>query len=287
MIQKAVFSLYNPVGIESSCGFLTLLDCLASTSLAVLVAKEHFKKVELTTDSLFKDIFEELHLPIDDLNSELDELKPYVDKFFWAYAKLYAHAKQTEPFIHIDNDVFMWDGLPKEAHDAPLVFQSNEWFNRKGYKYYDPLIEVYDTAPVRVDKIKHVKQPYAYNCGICGGNDLEYFKEWKECSEKFIFAPENQLHFYKYNSHMLIHENLLHEQYFNACLIEDKGMRDDVFVLADEANLIEKEDYKYTHLWGTTKREHSLIDKLWRRLRKDYPDTYNVLQEIDLLKWKD
>jgi hypothetical protein len=286
MIKKAVFSLYNPVGINSSCGFNTLKDCLASTVLAILIAKKHFKRVEFTTDKMFKEIFEKFGLPIDDLNAELEHLKSFVDKYFWAYGKLVAYTKQTEPFLHIDNDVFMLSGLPEAAHKYDLIFQSNEWFNRKGYHYYDPLIEVYDSAPVKCKKIKHVKNRYAYNCGICGGYDLEHFKEWKRCSERYIFAPENQLHFYKDNNKMLIHQNLMHEQYFNACLIESKGMRDRVFVLGDEVDEINRNGVEYAHLWGTTKREKENIDRVWRRLNRDYPKIYKKVQQFNVLDYK-
>ena len=50
---------------------------------------------------------------------------------------LHAHAVQTEPFIHVDGDVYLPQPLPKEIENAPLVAQNREI----GTQYYRKMLD--------------------------------------------------------------------------------------------------------------------------------------------------
>lgn len=151
--------------------------------------------------------------------------------------------------------------------NANLCFQSHEPFNVSGYGYYRKLKPCWNKAPVRPQAIvDNPVKDYAYNCGICGGNDLSIFPEWKKCSEEYIFAPENQNVFFKEFPNLLIHQNLFHEQYFLASLIKKHNLRKKVEVLDKNAMQInrglEPTKPRYTHLWGTTKTDAGMMAKV-------------------------
>lgn len=267
MIQKAVFSYFNSdESFGNKCGFAKYRDFLFTTALSIYCASCHFKEVQFISTKWGVDLFKELKLPITSYSTKLEEIKD-ISKYFWAYGKLLAYNEQDKPFIHIDNDVFLWYPLPERILNAYLCFQSREPFNLAGYGYYRKLKPCFKNAPVKPQTI--IDNPvidYAYNCGICGGNNLSIFKEWQECSKKYIFSEENYPVFFKKYPDMLIHQNLFHEQYFLACLIKKYGLRKKVEVLAKDAMQINKgldlkEPY-YTHLWGTFKENPNIMAKV-------------------------
>lgn len=267
MIEKAVFSYFNPENnYLHRCGFKRYSDFLYTTALSILCASRKFKEVEMVSNDWGVEMFQKLKMPVTSYSNRLNDMKN-VSRFFWAYGKMLAYCDQTKPFVHIDNDVFLWDPLPKRILNAELCFQSHEPFNLEGYKYYDMLKQPWAEAPVRPQKIvDNEVTDFAYNCGICGGSYLNFFKEWKKCSEEYIFSEENQAVFFseKYLK-MIIHQNLFHEQYFAACLIKMHKMRSKVKVLDPDAMKIENK-LKYTHLWGNTKQDISLMRRVELRL---------------------
>lgn len=267
MIEKAVFSYFNPENnYLHRCGFKSYKDFLYTTALSVLCASRKFKQVEMVSNNWGVDMFQKIGIPVTSYSDSLNKMTG-VSRFFWAYGKLITYAEQKEPFVHLDNDVFLWDPLPKRILKADLCFQSHEPFDLDGYKYYEMLKKPWEEAPVRPQKIvDNEVTDFAYNCGICGGHNLDFFKEWKECSEQYIFAPENQDIFFgqKYLK-MIIHQNLFHEQYFAACLIKMHKMRSKVKVIDPDAMNIENK-MKYTHVWGNTKLDAGMMRRVELRL---------------------
>jgi hypothetical protein len=260
MIKKAVFSYFNPdESFGNSCGFRRYSDFIFTTALSLLCASRHFKEVQFISSDWGVEMISQLGIPKAKYSNKLNELKS-VPREFWAYGKLLAYCEQKEPFVHVDNDVLMWRPLRDDILNADLCFQSYEPFNQEGYHYYNMLRKCWQRAPVKPKDIKdNPVYDYAYNCGICGGNDLSIFEEWRRNSAEYIFAPENQRMFFEEEKEMLIHQNLFHEQYFLACLIKKHNMRNRVKVIHPDALMINEdctmEHPRYTHLWGTTKRE--------------------------------
>jgi hypothetical protein len=282
-IRRAVFSFFNPK--RNACGYESLEDCLISQCLAIEIASRHFDEVELYTDNWGYALMEGIEgLPINfKVNNRLEEISK-VNPYFWAYAKIHTYSIQDKPFLHIDNDVYMWNGLKKEHKESRLLFQSKELFKKPGYGYYDLLKPIYNKAPKKVSELVEVKD-FAYNCGVCGGWDLEFFKKWREWSEGYIFAPENQRLFFVEHTDMLIHQNLFHEQYFCSSLIKKKGLRNQVNVLGEEIHDISKNGYKYTHLWGTTKKEAIYTLKFKQRLYDENALLYSSIISKKVNEW--
>ena len=256
MIEKAVFSYFNPdESFGNTCGFSKFSDFLFTTTLAIFCASRHFKEVQFISSDWGIDVIKQLGLPITSYSNKLNELKT-IPREFWAYGKILAYNEQTQPFVHLDNDVFLWDPLPDRILKARLCFQSKEPFALPGYEWYNSLRKCWNKAPSRPQSI--VDNPvfdHAYNCGICGGHDLEFFKEWMENSKAYIFAPENQEHFFKKYKKIIIHQNLWHEQYFATSLIKKHDLRKQVRVLLkDPMDLQSQTDCSYTHIWGNTKQ---------------------------------
>ena len=282
MIRTAVFSYFNPdESFGNRCGFTKYSDFLFTTALSVLCASRHFKEVQFITSDWALDVLKPLGLPVTHYSNKLNELKQ-VSRFFWAYGKLLAYNEQTKPFVHIDNDVLLWDALPDKILKAKLCFQSQEPFDKDGYKYYNLLKKPWAEAPVRPQSIvDNEVTDFAYNCGICGGNDLEIFKEWIACSREYIFAEANFEVLFKKYDHLLIHQNLFHEQYFIASLIKKYDLRGVVKVIHPDAMKVgQNPRHRYTHLWGTTKSDKGTMAQVQVRLHDMDKDLYERIYDF-------
>jgi hypothetical protein len=280
MIKKAVFSYFNPdESFGNKCGFTLFGDFLLTTAYSILCASHHFKEVQFISSNWGIDLISQLDLPITSYSNKLEEMKT-VPLEFWAYGKLLAYCEQKQPFVHIDNDVFLFDPLANRILNADLCFQSHEPFKEKGYHYYNMLKKCWGRAPVKPKAIlENPVDDFAYNCGICGGNDLSIFEEWRQCSAEYIFAPENQKLFFEEERKLLIHQNLFHEQYFLACLIKKHDMRDRVQVINKDAVKARKDaKHRYTHLWGTTKKDRGYMASVWLCL---YQEDRKLFDRVD------
>lgn len=279
MIEKAVFSYFNPENsFANKCGFAKFGDFLYTTALSVWCASKHFKEVEFISDDWGVQMFKEINLPVTSYTNDLNPMHE-VSRFFWAYGKMIAYTAQKVPFVHIDNDVFLWDPLPDRILKAELCFQSHEPFDLPGYGYYNQLKVPWNDMKVRPQKIiDNEVTDFAYNCGICGGHNLAFFKEWKQCSEEYIFAEENQENFFVKYHDLLIHQNLFHEQYFAACLVKKHKLRRKVRVLDPNAMNIENV-LRYTHLWGNTKTDYGYMRRVNMRLQIEDPALHKRVTE--------
>lgn len=282
MINKAVFS-YICNEERSPSGYNSFEDMCACLSLASNVAKKHFKKMELITNSYAASIFiDKLQLPFTTVKTEFDNWK-HLPQIFWGFGKVKSYQMQDEPFCHIDGDVFMWDKLPNDMLDAKLIFQSCETPFISGYGWYVPLLSLADRLPVYPQIIKDNPVKMAFNCGICGANDLEIIQDWYKASSHYVLGEQNWPIIQR--SSMAIHQNLLHEQYFISSICKSKGYlpNKEVRFLLNTNTILEdcyRPERKFTHLWGTTKKDVKNMNKVWARLHTDYPETYELLKKL-------
>jgi len=279
MIERAVFSYFNPDETYfNKCSFYRFSDFLFATALAVHLASTHFKEVVMVSSKWGNKMFKSIGLPVTTFSDEIEKAK-HVSRWFWAYGKLLAYVSQDKPFVHMDNDVFLWEPLPGRILRAELCFQSKEPFELDGYKYYQMLKKVWADAPVKPWQIKENEvNDFAYNCGICGGNNLDFFREWIDCSRKYIFAPQNQNVFFSKHPHALTQQNLFHEQYFAASLIKMHNLRDKVQVIHPDVTYI-PHVLKYTHLWGPVKRDLGKMRLVIMQLQKHNKELYKRIRD--------
>lgn len=282
MINKAVFSYWNPDGFNNSSGYSCFKDMVASTALAVCSAKKIFKEVEFITNDFGKLIFGDfIHLPVTirtDLNKH-DNL----NKRWWGFTKIEAYASQDKPFVHIDNDAYLWNKPSDDLLTAKLLFQSIETPFKDGYGWYPQLLKVLKGTDFIPKQILDNPVDMAFNCGVMGANDLDIIKEWYNLSKQFVTADHDD--FLKKEENMGIHQNLLHEQYFISSLCKQRGYKPnkEVKFLLRTEKLMEdcyREQTKFTHLWGTTKRIQENMDKVYKRFYNDHPKVARNLKFV-------
>jgi hypothetical protein len=243
---------------KNFCGFNSVEDMQACIQLSALLLKQSVDQVYFFTDRRgleiikdFKHIFDEVVTCLDDLN--------WVKDYNWAMSKLYAYTKMREPFVHVDIDVFLWEGLPKHFFDGSKVdyfFQNVEAFDRQEYKFYQPAInEVYHILP---SKIQKTPINYSYNCGITGVNNLSLIHEHYSIAHEFVTRNQEMTWGKSKHQH---HQCIIFEQYFFAVL----ARRSKVETLLN-TDTSKKYDIKYTHLIVDAKRKPEYITQVKRRL---------------------
>lgn len=143
---------------------------LMSWALSCLRVKEYYDRIELVTDEKGKDLLiDKLQLPYTKVLIKLNALDKY-NPDLWTLSKIYACSIQKEPFIHIDNDVYIWKKFSTDIELAPLVAQNIE-LNHTFYQDLLNQIENIFTIPdVIVEERKRTPDIFAANTGIVGGN---------------------------------------------------------------------------------------------------------------------
>jgi len=282
--MKAVYSFWSKD--SQANGYNTLKDFLVTFSLSMLITKKHFKDVELVTNTDGKRIFIDiLDLPFTSVSTGSNRFN-HLPKWMWGYAKLGACEYQNEPFVHLDNDVFLWDGLPDKLMKKKMFFQSVETPFKAGYGLYGPLLKFANKCPNFPKIIKNNPVDYAYNCGIMGCNDPSIIKEWFKISTDWVLDKDNHKRIIE-NKDLLIHQNLLLEQYFIASITKRMKLRPYTeigLLLGTETILADcyKEGQRFTHLWGCTKKDQGLMNKVYKRLKSEFPIIYSrIISKVD------
>ena len=213
--MKAVFTQYwNSSG---NFGFIDFETYLWSQTLSVVLAKHQFDKLELVCNNMASHfLIERLGLPFDEVKTILDSNK-YLDNIThscFTIPKIIAYSIQTSPFIHIDNDLFLYDILTEEHLAYPFFGWCTEPYN-DFYKIGLKILSNY--IPIKtVDSI--------INTGIFVVNDIktkdEYCHTVFGILDKFIESPVtlspltyyNDCHAFSVSLEQLYLSNLLQEK---------------------------------------------------------------------------
>lgn len=138
--------------------------------LASLLAKSHYTEVQFVTDRTGQKICNLLDAPFTDVTvMDFDK----VSDRLWAYSKLKAYEMQKDPFIHIDNDVFLFRRLPKEVEKSGICTEMREK-NNFVYDNYDKLY--FDNTPSSY--MKYANDKIGYCMGIFGGQDIDFIQDY-------------------------------------------------------------------------------------------------------------
>jgi hypothetical protein len=257
--------------------------------LSTETARRHYSPLVLFTDDAgARMLVRDVGLAFDEVHTDLNVLSS-CDRGWWALGKLYAYRAQTEPFIHLDNDVFLWKALPDHLASAPVVAQNPEFFV-PGESYYQP--EVFEEA-LRPHEGWLPQEWLWYRssglqqrgecCGVFGGTHTDFIRHYAAQAIRLIEDPVNQAPLRELADK--IGHNVLFEQYLLGACVEYHRTRhesayrgisiDYLFASPDEAYDDEAASrLGYTHLIADAKRNSDLATRLEARVRRDYPDLY-------------
>jgi hypothetical protein len=258
--------------------------------LSLETARKHYPKTSLVTDDVgAKILVDGLGLEFDRVSTELNVLEGH-DPAIWMMGKLYAYRAQTEPFIHLDTDIFLWKRLHAGVENAPVFAQNPEPF-ALGASHYQPekmkFIMTDRTGgwvPREWEWAMSLGNPQRGECcGVMGGNQVDFIHYYADTAIKMIEDKRNEAGW------ALVADrgefNTLIEQYHLAACVDYHRNRPDsryrqieiryIFdSFADAFNPNISAKLGFTHLLSTAKQSNVLGERLEKRVKRDYPEQY-------------
>lgn len=128
----------------------------------------------MITDSEGYEIIKILNLPYSDVSIALNDLAGENHKL-WVLGKFKAFKKQTKSFIHIDNDVYLWNKLVFASNTKYLIAQSRIQISEIYKQTLKEVFEKFTYVPPCIEKRKIPKKFLVANAGIIGGSDIDFF----------------------------------------------------------------------------------------------------------------
>jgi hypothetical protein len=258
--MNIVMSLWTkPLRCGNSIGYNNVKEMMESLVVSANVAKKNYNEIHFYTDKYGEELIQPYlkYLPFTKIEVCLDELE-WLNEEYWSLSKLYVYKLQKEPFIHIDNDVFLWDVIPNRFLERDMFFQEIESFEHEFFRnFYLKGIELYDKDIPKEITISDG----AFNCGVfacCNEKSLELMQKYYKISKNFILKLKS----YKSNTYddgaNRGLATVVLEQLFIYSLVKSNNINFDVFLYPN------KIDFKYSHFLSHNKRNPKIV----RRIRE-------------------
>jgi len=285
--------MLSSVGMKGSGrfqgGWLDTEYYLMSWAYSCLKLKEYYSDIELYTDEFGKALLiDKLHLPYSKVHVVLDVLNDY-DADLWALGKVFTYGLQKEPFIHVDSDIYIWKKFSSQIENADLIAQNIEF----DYQYYRNIkkelhgLDFY--IPEIIPGFKDLDTClHAYNMGITGGNNFEFFRSYAKSAIDFVLKNQHTFGSINVGKFNVVYEQSLFYYLAEELKIEVKCFTD-LRIPAEIDLLIKSFDNfdsaplntVYIHLYGEDcKRNMQFCDKLSEQLKAAYPDFHQLILEV-------
>ncbi|MBK5722126.1 hypothetical protein JGH11_14710 [Dysgonomonas sp. Marseille-P4677] len=286
--MRAVQTLWtaNKDLLKDSFGWKHPQYNLMSWALSCLTLRKHYDDVVLNTDSKGYAIFHNhLKLPYSEIIVQYDNMNCHRD--FWAYTKLFTYSIQDKPFIHVDGDVYLPNGISEKIESGALIAQNAEI----GTAYYKKMVDHILNQPISIPKLllEEMKKDSvsSYNAGVLGGNDLKFIKEY--CRAAFNFIENNRLR-YAEDWVANVNYNILFEQILFHCLVKkkktevstiiDHRINDNGYSYNEFCDFYTFDSNKLMHIIGGHKQNERICELLSRTLLNKYPEYYHRIIEL-------
>lgn len=191
------------------------IDNLRSLVLSCLLAKKHYDDVVLYTDKIGFDLVKKLKLPYTEVYLDQD-----IDTFngrTFSIPKLITFSKQTEPFLHIDHDTFLFKPLPELTQKYVFAYPDlqlgvkpthilNDVMLHSFVNMFNTYIKTFSEHPTLLnnDFIKNIKLDYIPNMCIFGGVSVN---EISSASSRILDIYDT-------------FSDIWDLDYYNACIVE-------------------------------------------------------------------
>jgi len=268
VIERVIFSYWAKSNINHRySGFSNQETLLLSLSIAVKYAKKHFKEVFFYGDhEAISQVCD--HIQFDKTFDTLERLNSQgTPTYLGSYSKILTYSMQNAPFLHLDNDIYLWDKPTDEFLTAPVAVECIEdtpEFYRGQLKKIFSNVMYGRTLTGDIADFMYKYRGFSgntYNHGVFGGVDVEWIKRYSQDIIQLIKTPKN-MSLLRYN--FLDQEfNPVFEQWYSSIKMVHDGISP---VTLQVKNPPRRADIvKYTHLSSANKRNPDIIRRLFER----------------------
>ena len=264
--------------------------------LSVETARQHYPDTWLVTDDEgARLLVDGLGLRFNQVSTDLNRLSA-CDPAWWSLGKLAAYSLQTAPFVHIDDDVFLWKRLPERLERASILAQNPEPFSSFAIYRPDRMVRALNYPaqgwlPPEWSWYRVPGPKWGLNCGIFGGCAVDLIRQYAQAGLRIIEDPANRSGLARLVSKGL--DMVVVEQYLSAAFGAVQPARSGRSRRGVQVEFLFRsmgECWKtasaveagYTHLLGGRKKNPEVARVLERRVRQDYPDLYERCQRMKL-----
>ncbi|KAA0988756.1 DUF6734 family protein [Dyadobacter aurulentus] len=256
-------------------------------ALSASLLHQHFPALVLHTDQTGKHILADLlELPYSEVHLTQEGLGDLYSKEWWVLRKISSYAQPDAPFLHVDGDAFLWNGLPDTLSGKPVIAQNDQ----SGFPCYEIAIKQFTEAGIPLPHFFNGQAgPYkAVNMGITGGTNHTFFKayveEVKSFFNQYLSNPIPGMAHYGYLNTLI--EEAFFRHYADYCqqpVTELIPVRQDGGYGA-LANCMD-ESFGLTHLIGTNKKDIYYCKQVEFQLKKRFPKTFQKVVRLIEKSW--
>jgi hypothetical protein len=286
-IERAVWSFWSrPFLAHAHDRWASQRFHLLSWVLSFFTIAARFPTTALVTDDAGAQLLvDDLELPFDDVSTSLNKLSA-ADARWWVLGKLHAYREQNAPFIHFDNDVFLWKPLPASLRQAAILTQNPEYAPTTDETFYKPTRFTKAVAgsggylPPELYAYVRGGGATALCMGVFGGCDVDYLTRYADRSIATIQHADNVSVWDGLGIGLA--EQLLMEQYYIAAYWADlchnnahRPQLRHLFASQQEAfSPSASRRLGFTHLIAAAKRQPAVAQLIEDRVQADYPSQY-------------
>jgi len=275
--MKIIYTIWSKPHLEkgTNFGFPTLENFINSFVLSVNAMKLNYDDIHLYIDTPGLKMLEPHldNLPIKKIHNILDELD-WLPSFFWAFPKIHVYGLQDEPFLHIDNDAFLFTKIPQEVLDEwDIICQ---WFENYFWDEYSQYLEAFsywrkfNILPMELMYYQiHSTCPNAGIYGPCNEKGLKLFKyiskKGMETAKKIISNKKvlNQLlKDLKDGNFLPYYVNMINEQSSSGVYMDKNGLKTFSVLPNDNEYAIQ-----FQHLIGGAKLDPIANENISERIK--------------------
>lgn len=249
------------------------IDDLMCYALSIALVQRFTKNILVYTDDRGADLLKrhKIYVPYKIVNFDIHYTR--YPKF--SEAKLKTMAMQSEPFCHIDHDVFLFQQQPHQSY-CDLVVQNLEtgepWYSNYFAACNAESIQNIDLPPEFIDCASNGDFS-GYNCGYVDANNLDVIQDW--CNTGIGISQQ-------YNPTSKI-QNILPEQFCLYALSLHRGYKVNTLFLDPFADKTEVISRGYVHLMGAKEYKYRYtLSRLLARVRQYAPLFYSTISDADL-----
>lgn len=201
-------------GNKHYSSYAKMEEILFYTEKNINLLRKNYDEINLITDNDGKNIFKNLkwsniYTPLENISDKHSQV--------WCLGKLYAYqflTQKNEPFMHVDYDFFIFNKLPNNVLSCGILTQSEESLSKLFYVYN---LDLFEKKCINKYLAKNIQTSVAYNCGIVGGHDINFFDFYSDTAIKMIEDDKNvDLWLNKNNAKDYYTLPILAEQYYLA-----------------------------------------------------------------------
>ena len=257
-----------------------------SWALSCLQLRKFYNDVELFTDSIGSEILiEKMKLPYTKVHIVLDESDEKSEKL-WAIGKLHTYKIQSQPFLHVDSDVFIWKPFDENLMQSPLIAESRETSTTTSG--FQRMCQDFSYIPKVFASLDSKNEFTFSNLGIVGGSNLDFFKAYANLALNFL---EQNKHDYENKVDLInrdgINFNVIYEQglfYYlsKAWDVNVHYLFSDDPTVPDVLNLFDctETNKGFAHGFGSFKRSSFFCTQMEQTLKEIYPSHYHRINEL-------